>query len=196
MDPLPLTEARALRAYSHPTRIALVGLLRRYGPLTATRAAELTGQSVPSCSYHLRVLAKYGLVEEAEGGQGREKPWRVKVRGITWPGYSEDPAVAAAATALSMTFVRRYFAEVTEWLSRQGSEPPEWQDAAPFGDMTLYLTAGELDELRKQVWSLLERYAERTDDPALRPGDARRVSYVQFAYPAAELPPTRGEPVL
>ena len=69
-DRTRLSDPRALRAYAHPTRMELVGLLRREGPLTATRAAELTGESVASCSYHLRMLAKYDLVEKAEGGRG------------------------------------------------------------------------------------------------------------------------------
>src|SRR5207244_3338301 len=69
-----LTDPRALRAYAHPVRMALMGLLRTEGPLTATRAAELLGESSGTCSFHLRQLARYGLVEEAGGGTGREKP--------------------------------------------------------------------------------------------------------------------------
>ena len=60
-----LTDPRALRADAHPVRMALMGLLRTEGPLTATRAAELLGESSGTCSFHLRQLAKYGLVEEA-----------------------------------------------------------------------------------------------------------------------------------
>jgi hypothetical protein len=71
-----LTDPRALRAYAHPVRMALVGLLRTERPLTATRGAELLGELSGTCSFHLRQLAKYGLVEEAGGGTGREKPWR------------------------------------------------------------------------------------------------------------------------
>ncbi|MGH3152377.1 MAG: winged helix-turn-helix domain-containing protein, partial [Streptosporangiaceae bacterium] len=67
---IKLTDARALRAYAHPVRMKLVGLLRTEGPLTATRAAELLGESTGTCSFHLRQLAKYGLVEEAGGGTG------------------------------------------------------------------------------------------------------------------------------
>ena len=63
-----LTDPRALRAYAHPVRMRLMGLLRTEGPLTATRAADLLGESSGTCSFHLRQLAKYGLVEEAEGG--------------------------------------------------------------------------------------------------------------------------------
>ncbi|MGW1926347.1 winged helix-turn-helix domain-containing protein, partial [Streptomyces massasporeus] len=89
-----LTDPRALRAYAHPLRMSLVGLLRSSGPFTATRAAELTGESVASCSYHLRILAKYGLVEEAPGGRGRENPWQATARSTERPENSEDPSIA------------------------------------------------------------------------------------------------------
>jgi DNA-binding transcriptional ArsR family regulator len=188
MDGINLTDPRALRAYAHPTRLALVRLLRREGPSTATRAAEATGESVASCSYHLRMLAKYGLVEEAEGGQGREKPWQATTQYTNWPGYSEDPSVAEAAGALSLTLVEQYFTEMTRWLERRGSEPPEWQEAAPVGDMGVYVTAAELKALGEKAWELLKPYAERAADPQLRPQGARLVTYVQFAHPAREFP--------
>ena len=66
-----MTDPRALRALAHPLRLSLLGMLRTEGPLTATRAGELLGESSASCSFHLRQLAKYGLVEEAGGGRGR-----------------------------------------------------------------------------------------------------------------------------
>src|ERR1700760_2785790 len=62
-----LTDPRALRAYAHPVRMRLMGLLRTEGPLTATRAADLLGEPSGPCSFPLRQRAKYGLVEEALG---------------------------------------------------------------------------------------------------------------------------------
>lgn len=182
-EELHLRDPRALRAYAHPTRIALVGLLRRKGPFTATRAAELTGESVASCSYHLRILAKYGLIEEAPGGQGREKPWRAPVRFTSWPEYSEDPAVSEAARELSVAFAERYFSELTHWLERKDSEPKQWQEAARLSDMVLYLTASELKDLGDKVWELLQLYTDRLEDPERRPEGARKVTYVHFAHP-------------
>src|SRR5277367_3001468 len=92
-----LTDPRALRAYAHPVRMALVGLLRTEGPLTATRAAELLGASSGTCSFHLRQLARYGLVEEAGGGTGREKPWRATTTSTAWdPAGGGTPETAAA----------------------------------------------------------------------------------------------------
>src|SRR6266480_6150204 len=88
---IELTDPRALRAVAHPTRLALIGLLRRRGPLTATRAGELIGESAASCSFHLRQLAKYGLVEEAGGGRGRERPWQATAMLTDVPAVADSP---------------------------------------------------------------------------------------------------------
>src|SRR4029077_15021025 len=94
-----LTDPRALRAYAHPVRMALMGLLRTEGPLTATRGAQLLGESSGTCSFHLRQLAKYGLVEEAGGGTGREKPWRATTTSTVWGAAGGERPVAAATDA-------------------------------------------------------------------------------------------------
>lgn len=188
-----LTDPLALRAYAHPTRMALVGALRREGPFTATRAAELTGESVASCSYHLRMLAKYGLVEEADpGGRGREKPWRATAEFTDWPGYSDDPAVAAAAEALTAAVAENYFHRMAKALETRSALPREWQEAERFTDTTLYLTPGELTALGERIDALIASYADRGSDPARRPEGARRVPYLQIAYVAPEARPDPG----
>lgn len=180
---LELTDPRALRALAHPVRLALVGLLRREGPLTATQAAESVGESPSSCSFHLRQLAKYGLVEEAPGGRGRERPWRATALHTRWPNVARDPALAAAAELLSAVVVERLFENVMHWLERRADDPPEWQEAAEFGDTLLYLTADELAELERAIQSLYERYAERATAPEARPAGSRRVTAIHFAFP-------------
>src|SRR5450755_4931197 len=127
-----LTDPRALRALAHPTRLSLVGLLRRDGPLTATKAGELLGESSASCSFHLRQLAKYGLVEEAGGGKGRERPWRPTTMFTQWPDVAEDPEVAAAAGLLTSAIAESYFDQTMRWISARSGEPEEWQQAAHF----------------------------------------------------------------
>lgn len=183
-----LTDPRALRAYAHPTRMQLVGLLRSSGPFTATRAAELTGESVASCSYHLRILAKYGLVEEAPGGRGREKPWRATARFTDWPEYSEDTAVAEAADALSVAVAERYFERVVRAMERRHLLPRAWQEAEQFGDSLIYLTAEELADLGERMSELLRPYEEREADRSLRPEGARAVSVLRIAYLDREIP--------
>jgi len=174
-----LTDPRALRAYAHPTRMALVGLLRRHGPLTATRAAELLGtESVASCSFHLRQLAKYGLVEEAGGGHGREKPWQATARSTSWDDSPADPEQAAAGDALQRAVLDSYLARATAWLERRSEEASEWREAASFGDIVLHLTAQELTELLAQVEALTLPYLDRD-----RPEGARAVQLIQLAVP-------------
>ncbi|WP_223186498.1 winged helix-turn-helix domain-containing protein [Streptomyces sp. CBMA29] len=191
-----LTDPRALRAYAHPTRMSLVGLLRREGPFTATRAAELTGESVASCSYHLRILAKYGLVEEAPPGPGREKPWRATAEFTSWPGYSEDTAVASAAEALTVAVAENYFHRMTRAIETRGALPRKWQEAERFTDTSLYVTPDELTALGEEIDALLARYADRINDPARRPEGARRVPYLQIGYVDPERPerPEDGRP--
>ncbi|CDR18166.1 helix-turn-helix domain-containing protein [Streptomyces iranensis] len=172
-----LADPRALRAYTHPTRMKLVGLLRVEGPFTATRAAELTGESVASCSYHLRMLEKYGLVEEAEGGQGREKPWRATARYTDW-----QDADSEAAEALSMAVVERYFELMAHAIETRQQLPREWREAEQFGDDIVYLTAAELAQLRERLSALLEPYGERFNDASRRPEGAEPVTMLHIAF--------------
>ncbi|MEV6108569.1 helix-turn-helix domain-containing protein [Streptomyces sp. NPDC051940] len=177
-----LTDPQALRAYAHPTRMALVGLLRAEGPFTATRAAELTGESVASCSYHLRMLAKYGLVEEAEGGRGREKPWRATAQFTDVPGTHEDPAVAEAATATLRVMLQSYFERAARAVETRHQLPPAWRDGEQFGDALLYVTPEELAALSEQIEALLTPYSDRMRHPERRPEGAGLVQLLHIAY--------------
>ena len=113
---IELTDPRALRALAHPARLALVGLLRREGPLTATQAATHLDDSPSNLSFHLRQLARYGLVKEAGGGHGRERPWQATATFTNWPTAADDPDVAAAADQLSAILARRYFDLLIAWI--------------------------------------------------------------------------------
>lgn len=180
-----LTGPRALRGYAHPTRLTLMALLRQDGPQTATQASRATGESVASCSFHLRQMAKYGLVEQAGGGRGREKPWRATAMVTDWdPVSPQDPVAAAAAQALQLALADRYFELTARWVRAQPGEAAEWREAAQFGDSLLYLTAAELRELGGQVQGLLRPFAGRLDDPAGRPVGSRPVTVLHLAFPA------------
>jgi DNA-binding transcriptional ArsR family regulator len=178
-----LTDPVALRAFAHPTRLNLVGLLRLRGPLTATQAAELTGESVASCSFHLRQLAKYGLVEPAAGGRGREKPWRATGMATTWPTGTGDPALDAAGREFGLTVARSHAELVACWLRTEHTEPPAWREAASVGDMLGYLTAPELTGVLAALDDALRPYQDRLSEPASRPPDARPVVIMRTAVP-------------
>jgi DNA-binding transcriptional ArsR family regulator len=183
---LKLTDPRALRALAHPIRLALVGLLRMEGPLTATEAGDLLGESAASCSFHFRQLAKYGLVEEAGGGQGRQRPWRATARFTSWSDVAETREMTAAATLLSQVVVERYLDWVLRWLRTRETEPRTWQAAANLSDTFLHLTAGELVGLRKQMQKVLDPFLVRNQNPALRPPASRLTAIIQMAFPLTD----------
>jgi DNA-binding transcriptional ArsR family regulator len=181
-----LNDPKALRALAHPTRLALLGQLRIHGQLTATQAGELLGESSASCSFHLRQLAKYGLVEEAGGGQGRERPWRATTMFTSWPEVADDPKVEAAAGLLSSAVADIWFGNLRRWIEVRPDEPEEWQRAAEFGDTPVYVTADELAELGQRTRALADAYLPRQADPELRPPGARLVSILHVAHPLIE----------
>jgi hypothetical protein len=180
-----LTDPRALRAYAHPVRMALVGLLRTEGPLTATRAGELLGESSGTCSFHLRQLSKYGLVEEAGGGTGREKPWRATTTSTAWEPVSDNPEMAAAAGLLNTVVAERYFDQLMRWLEKERDAPAGWREASFLGDRILWVTAEELDQLGQRVLGLVDQYFDRQLQPELRPEGARQVTYLHIAFPVS-----------
>jgi DNA-binding transcriptional ArsR family regulator len=178
-----LTDPTALRALAHPIRLDLLALLRTEGPLTATRAGELLGESSASCSFHLRQLAKYGLVEEAGGGTGRQRPWRATAMVTVVPEFTDNPEFAAASGFFWSKVAERYFEFMMNWLDASASEPAEWQQAAQFGDEFIYLTAAELTALGEQMKALIGPYLDRQPSPELRPPGARLVGYLPIALP-------------
>jgi predicted ArsR family transcriptional regulator len=191
-DVLHLKDPQAIRAYAHRTRMELVGLLRTEGPLTATRAAELTGESVASCSYHLRMLAKYGVVEEVPG-PGRQKPWRATAQFTAIPSTSADPAVQAAWSEARAFFTQFYFEEVARAQKTAHDLPAEWQEAEEFGDSLLYLTPAELGEITAGVDALIGRFAGRNTAPETRPEGAELVQVLRIAFRKNRLPVSDAE---
>jgi predicted ArsR family transcriptional regulator len=177
-----LTDPRALRAYAHPIRMSLIGLLRREGPKTATEAAGAIGESVASCSFHLRQLARYGLVEEVGGGRGRAKPWRATATTTSWRSDSDDPEVAAAATMLDRAILDRYHLLASTWLDHREHQPAEWRRAGQSSDYLVRVTAQEAQRLVEQYEALLAPFQQRAEHPAA----SRSVHLIHLVIPAAQ----------
>jgi predicted ArsR family transcriptional regulator len=176
-----ITDPRALRALSHPTRWTIIELLGLEDTATATRCAEYTGESVASCSYHLSMLGKYGFVEQVES-PGRERPWRLTRRDQNWAARDLDGEAALAAETLSEVFVDHEAAQLKDWVRRASREPADWQQATGISGRTLHLTAAELSELRERIGALTAAFADRLDDPAARPPGARPVRMLVSAW--------------
>ncbi len=180
--PIPtIDDTRALRALAHPVRLDLLEALAVHGPLTATAAAELVGESPANCSWHLRQLAKYGFIEEEPTGHGRQRPWRRTGAGLSWTKSDADPASAAAAQALTQVFIDREFRRVKEAMA--APEPDGWVDAVIATQTIGWLTADELRELDAEVLALLTKHRGRVHDPSLRPAGSRPVRMLALAVP-------------
>jgi predicted ArsR family transcriptional regulator len=184
-----LTDPRALRAVAHPTRLKLISLLRRLGPLTATQAGERIGESPAGCSFHLRSLAKWGLVEEAGGGRGRERPWQATANGTEWAAHGPSEEVDEAGDLLTRVVVGRWFEEALNWVDRRHEETREWSEAAALGDQMISVTPAELEDLERRIGDLLQPYMNRVGDPDSQPDGARTVVYVQLGFPIPDEPP-------
>jgi DNA-binding transcriptional ArsR family regulator len=181
-----ITDARTLRALAHPVRIALLEALKLHGSMTATQAGEAIAESPTTCSFHLRQLARYGFVEEAGGGKGRARPWRMVDVGLEVPSVYEDLETELAATTLSRLVRERQLNRHRAWLEAQSSYPREWREAAGDGEFLLYVTPGELKALNDELVSMLmSRFADRIDSPERRPAGSAPVELLVFSYPIA-----------
>lgn len=171
-----ITDPKALRALAHPLRWKLIEILGREGSATATQCAQETGESVANCSYHLNLLAKYDYVEKAEGGQGREKPWRLVNDSQAWSDVGMDTEGALAAQAASSAFLDHALTLIRERQLTAAAEPTEWREVLGIDNSNPFMTPAEVEDLRKAVTSIMDRYHERRAKPELRPDGARSVN--------------------
>lgn len=176
-----------MRALAHPVRMRLLEELTLRGPLTATECAARVGESPSSCSFHLRMLAKYGFVAEAGGGSGRQRPWRVVRIGNRWQtGPDALPSDRAAADVLSNQVRRRDAELLAAHLDTADALPPEWQEAVVHDSFGGWLTAAELTAIGDALVELWRPYLERLRDPAARPEGARLVHMFVHGFPHAD----------
>ena len=173
----------AMRALAHPTRLAVLELLGEVGPLTASEAGRRLGESAGTMSWHLRLLARHGFVTEAAGKHGRQRPWTLTALGTRWDPEPQSAAERAAAHALSSVAVDRAVGELRAWLASRYAAPRPWQRAAALGNWTLYLTAAEAEQLRDQIYALLEQYDDRMARPSQRPRGAVPVRALVALHP-------------
>lgn len=172
-SPPPITDPARIRALAHPVRLELLDLLREEGEATATRCAERLEESVASCSFHLRMLAKYGYLERGEQ-RGREKPWRLVRAGLDVRPDLATPGSLPAVTEVAALSLLRETERVHRFLAQADRESEQWLQGITVTTGSFWATAEEMAELSRQVQQLTSRFAGRDRDPSLRPEGARR----------------------
>ena len=195
---LDLTDPKAMRALAHPLRWALLEALGHAGTLTATQASEMLGESPANCAFHLRTLAKYGFVEEAGGGKGRERPWRQAYGRMSWQARQGDEQFKLAGQALNQVWLDRVLSRARRSLAATASWPEGFGDDLGGSTSMLYVTPDEARELYAELMKTVERtigqerrFTERRD-PAHRPPGAMPVEFVLLGYPVLDAPPLPG----
>ena len=170
-DPLPpraVIGAEALAALAVPARLALLNHLLAAGPRTASECAPVVGETASNCSWHLRALAKAGLVERAPEGDGRTRPWRATAVGFVFSDAADDgPAAAVARTALAGMSAEYADDLYRRYLARQKDLPDAWTHAAGDYGYALSVTADELEALLGRLDALIRPYVRpiRQDAP-------------------------------
>ena len=141
--PLRISDPQRIRALSHPLRLELIDVLGE-GPATATRCAAVTGESVASCSFHLRMLAKYGYIEPAPRS-GREKPWQLTSSSQEIRPDASDPDSLRAVEAMASVYVDREVEHIHRWLAQATTESPEWINASTVTGSSIWATVEEME---------------------------------------------------
>lgn len=177
-----ISDPQVMRALAHPARLAIMEHLTTTGAaVTATECAEIVDLSPSATSYHLRELARYGLVEQAPSrGDARERVWRSAIQ--SWGvdvGQNAEPEARAAEQTLLDVYLARDLERVREWVRRSPDEPKEWYDAAMISGPVLLMTAEELKALNEAVQHLFEPYRRR--DRVADPPEGARTVVIHYA---------------
>lgn len=190
--PAPRTlDPAALKALAHPLRVEIFDQLASFGPATASMLAHRLDESSGATSYHLRQIAKHGLVREAEGkGTARERWWEVTPGGLH-VGIEEDldPAAREASKLIGRQWWDNRARRVDEFLRRgDGELAMEWVEGSGIQAGHLTITAAELkelsDELQAAASAVMAKYRGRKDHPL----GARPVQVLLAAHPLMTIP--------
>jgi DNA-binding transcriptional ArsR family regulator len=184
---LPVTDPSAMRALAHPTRLAVLSYLQRNGPATATQLAPHVGATPSVTSWHLRHLATFGLVLDADPsevpGDKRRRWWKAAARGFRVEVGSGDESMAAALV-LADTLAETARQQVSQWLSETAPRLDHtWARISGVSNTGVRLTAEELEEIEDRIDELLAPYVTRADRDA--PDSARSVRILRHFLPEA-----------
>lgn len=163
-----------LRAIAHPLRNRILSELTAAGSGRAADLAHVLGVPANQVSFHLRQLAKYGLIEDAPelARDGRDRVWRPAHRDI-----NVDPrelAKTPGGTAAVKVFHRVASARAHQYVD----EAFTLHDDGRFHQQSegaLRLTKDEAKACAEEIRAVVDKWQERGRDAA---ADDERQTYV------------------
>lgn len=181
-------DPRILRAIAHPTRNRVLHELSAAGSLRAADIARRIDVPANQASFHLRQLAKYGLVEEDPdaGRDRRDRMWRlVDADGIRF--RTSDMLAQPGGRAAFAVFQRN----TVEWgrhlVERALAHEEGRSDRKSVSEWSVLLSPDEAEQLMEDLTEVVERYRAVGREAGI---DAGRETYsvFQLIQPYPDLP--------
>ncbi|RZT27104.1 helix-turn-helix protein [Kribbella sp. VKM Ac-2569] len=153
-------DARSLRGLAHPLRMRILEAIELDGPATSSTLATRLGENTGTISWHLRLLAEHGYLEDdTDRGTKRERWWRLP-HGPTVldpAEFLDDPETRRALDVYLRDLVERYYDRVRAYVDEDW--PADWQHAAGLSDWRdLRLTPEQLHKLNEELAAVIDRY--------------------------------------
>lgn len=190
-------DTRALKALAHPERLRMLGLLRVEGPATATGLAKRLNLNSGATSYHLRQLAAYGFIEQAdELGNGRERWWRARHEWTVFDPSDKTGEALEAGLAMTQAVISQHMEFLQRALGEYRELPEDWRKISSANDIVIPVTVEQARALNDDLMDVLRRAQEahpRQDAP--RAAGVRNVMIIVHAFPFPNIaaPATDGD---
>jgi DNA-binding transcriptional ArsR family regulator len=155
-DALTIERPEQLKALGHPLRLKVLELLGEDdAQLTNRELAQKLGVDPGHLHFHVRMLLRSGLIDRAEGGHGREKPYKAVAKTIR---------VAPELLAAGATATNDIHAAMLEEV--QGG----WARFGPQGRFRSAQMTVRMDPERvRELWNELSAKADELEDGSREP---------------------------
>jgi DNA-binding transcriptional ArsR family regulator len=158
---IKLDDPRAIRALSHPARLAVIDELYGGRVATSTELAALTNLTPSAMSYHMRAMERLGIVERDDSAtDARERPWRAAGTSLSVSTLTTR-AQQAAVALLTSNLMDAQQRELDAYVAAESDLPVEWRSKVGFNSGTTYLTPAETEELNAALDAATEPFRRK-----------------------------------
>jgi predicted ArsR family transcriptional regulator len=176
-----VSDPKVLRALAHGVRNRILSELSAVGPMRAADLAAALDIPANQASFHLRTLAKYGLIVEApeEARDGRDRVWKPALdRGVS---ISLKEIEAAPGGDAVSAFLRHDVGQrAHEAVDSATAHNREDDIHISISDIALRLTKDEAEQLALELTDLADQWRDRTKG---RGTDRRTYALLQILQP-------------
>jgi DNA-binding transcriptional ArsR family regulator len=178
-------DPRVLRAISHPVRNRILDELGAAGPMRAADIAQVLRIPANQASFHLRQLAKYGLVVEApeEARDGRDRVWKA-VHESGLHVHTSELAASPGGKAAVTVFRREWSSAAHDAVTRAETAERDPETLVMSSDSALRLTRDDAQRFSDELADLVNSWRRRGHQAG---PDARTYQLLQILQPAREV---------